>query len=281
MKRCRLRTLWLALLLTSAAQPSASQPSPEGPAIAVVLDDNFEVMKLTYPDKYPLDVLGKSKASWVFARQFKDEKDAAGFILRIAHARPVVTPKSKKFDSGIKAWNDVAVRYPFRLGYRQPGQATEQPIFKGELHGETSNLKATDLVSPTKTYELRSASVDQLIKEATEPLLTKGLNMQLRHLLVPMIATPDRKIPELNVVAHTVRGGKPNAIVSVAMKNRLPVGVSGELNCTWAKEAGKFELKAGEATNVRFTPDSPKEKVPLRVYLRHVRLEPPAAKDDR
>lgn len=281
MMRWTLRTLLVALLLATAAQPSASQPGPESPAIAVVLDDKFEAMKLTYPDKYPLDVFGKSKAKWIFAQEFNDDKDASGFILRIAHARSVVTPKSKKFDSGIKAWNDVAVRYPFRLGYRQLGQTTEQPILKGELKGEASNLKATDLVSPTKTFELRIASVDQLIKDATEPLLTKELNLQLRHHLIPMIATPDRTIPELSVVAHTVRGGKSNAIVSVAMKNRLPVRVTGALRCTWAKEAGEFELKSGEATNVQFTPDSPKEKVPLRVYLRHVRLEPPAAKDDR
>ena len=276
-----MRTLLVALLFATAVQPSASQPGTESPAIVVVLDDKFEAMNLTYPDKYPLDALGKSKAKWVFEREFKDDKDASGFILRIAHAKPAVAPKSKKFDSGIKAWNDVAVRYPFRLVYRQLGQATEQLILKGELKGEASNLKATDLVSPTMRFELRIASVDQLIKDATEPLLTKELNLQLRYNVIPMIATPDRTIPSPSVIVHTVRGGKSNAIVSVAMKNRLPVRVTGVLNCSWAKEAGKFELKPGEATNVQFTPDSPKEKVPVRVSLRYIRLEPPLAKDDR
>lgn len=279
MMRWTARTLLLALLLATAAQQSVSQSGPESPTNVVILDDRFEAMKLSYPDKYPLDVLGSSKAMWLFAREFTDDRHASGFVLRITHTQPVVSPKSKKFDSGIKTWNDVAVRYPFRLGYRHPGQA-EQPIFKGELHGEVSQLKATDLVSPTKTFQLRIASVDQLIKDATEPLLTKNLNLQLRHNLIPMIATPNRSIPEASVVAHTVRREKSNAIVSVAMKNRLPVRVTGALSCTWAKETGKFDLKPGEAKNVQLTPDNPKEKVPLRVYVRQVRFEPTAAKGD-
>ncbi|MFO0926265.1 MAG: hypothetical protein U0736_04390 [Gemmataceae bacterium] len=271
----------MGLLLAAVAQPSACQPDSETPPIVVVLDDKFEAMNLTYPESYPLDVLGKSKARWVFAREFKDDKDASGFILQVAHAQPVVTPKAKKFDSGIKTWNEVAVRYPFRLGYRRPGRTTDQPILKGELRGQVSQLKGTDLVSPTKRFELRIVSVDQLIKEATEPLLTKGLNVQLRSNVIPLIATPDRRIPEPSVVAHTVRRSTPNAIVSVAMKNRLPVRVTGALRCTWAKEPGPFELNPGAATTVQLTPDDPKGKVPLRVYLRQVRLEPPAAKDDR
>lgn len=279
--RWTLQTLLLAVLLAAVAQPSASQPNPESPAIVVVFDDKFEAMKLTDSGKYPLDVMGTSKAKWVYAREFKANKETSGFIVQIAHTRPVVTPKSKKFDSGVFVWNDVAVRYPFRLGYRQPGQTAEQLILKGEFKGEVSQLKGTDLVSATRRFELRIMSVDQLIEEATEPLLTKGLNVQLRSALIPMIATPDRTTSDLTAVAHTVRQGRPKAIVSVAMKNRLPVKVSGALSCTWAKEAGKFELKPGAATTVQFKLDSPNEKVPLRAYLRHVRLEPPAAKDDR
>jgi hypothetical protein len=259
-----LTTLSLATLLTALGQATA-QPGRET-EYTVVLDNKFTAMGIPLPK------------DWKLASDFKNDKETSGFILRISHAAPIPIPKKQTFVGGPKFWNDVLVRYPFRLTYRAEGKTTEQSVAKGELRGEASPLKVTEIRVVDTRYELRLVKLDELAKEAAEKVVHEGgVSLQLRFNLIPMIATPDPG--SVGGLLADVRKGKKDTNVVVPMKNRLPVRVTGALSCYLAKnQRFEFDLKPGESKSVAIPVDPADIKGRPSVNLWNLKLEPPGGK---
>lgn len=277
MRRRMLRSLLPALFLVLATGQSSARDDPERPSVVIVLDDRFEGMKVKLELPRPITALGGNTPKRVFARQFKDDRETTGFALRIGHARPIQVPKSKRFADGTRGWNDVLVRYPFQLSWRQAGKPVERPIAKGEVRGESSPVQVKEVQVVTIKYELRIVSLADLTREAAEKALTPHeVATGLDAALMPMIATPDRTGSLIGGIQHKIRPAKKDPTVVVPLKNRLPVRVTGELSCSLATEPARFALKPGEALNLTFPVDKAPGKNRSTVSLRTLRLEPPA-----
>ena len=254
------RTMLLALLLLPVAKAHAQ------PAMVVVLDNKFQAMKIP---------LGQD---WKLAEEFNKDKEASGYIVRISYAKPIPVPMSRRFVGGQKMWNDVAVRYPFKLSYRPEGKTTELAIAKGEFKGTASPLKVKDPFAAIPTYELRLTSLDELAKEAAQEAMTpNGVPGEVQSALISMVATPDPF--NIGSVLTDTRRSPKGVTVTVPLKNRLPVRVTGELSRSDVQgERMKFALNPGEARAIPIPVDDAKLKGKVRVSISSLILDTPGAK---